>query len=137
MVPTIDYDVVKHLFKINDNHILKRYNSPLYNQLEYKNFSNKNIDYFKKINNPDEVEILFSGNCWVEIYDKNLKKLFFGLQKQNQTLIVSGTPPLKFIFGAPGNIKKMLYKGKNVDLNEFNPNKIATFSLPHKELIDD
>ena len=137
VVPTIDYDAVKHLFKINDNHILKVYNSPLYNKLEYKKFSNKDIDYFKKITNPDEVEILFSGNCWVEIYDKNLKKLYFGLQKQKQTLIVSGSQPLKFIFGAPGNVKKMFFKGKKVDLNKFNPNKVAKFSLPNEELIDD
>ena len=47
----------------------------------------------------------FSGDCWTEITDATGARLFFDLGRSGRTIAVSGTPPLRVLFGDSDNVE--------------------------------
>jgi cytoskeleton protein RodZ len=46
----------------------------------------------------------FSGDCWTEVTDASGSRLFFDLGRAGRTVNVSGTPPLRVLFGNISNV---------------------------------
>lgn len=51
------------------------------------------------------VTLRFSGDCWTEITDADGARLFFDLGRAGRRVSVSGTPPLRVLFGSYENVE--------------------------------
>ncbi|MBS0388255.1 MAG: DUF4115 domain-containing protein, partial [Proteobacteria bacterium] len=50
-----------------------------------------------------ELELVFSSECWVEVYDARGFRLFFGFGHAGTTQTLNGVPPFRFVLGnVPG-----------------------------------
>lgn len=76
-----------------------------------------------------DLQLTFSGDCWVDIRDANGKRLDTGIKKPGDVLNLDGTAPFKVVLGAPG-VVKMSYKGEPVDLSRYPVGKVARLKLP-------
>lgn len=50
------------------------------------------------------LELTFSGNCWTEVTDAQGDRLFFDLGSEGRSVRVSGTAPLRVLFGSYENV---------------------------------
>ena len=48
---------------------------------------------------PIELELRFSEDCWVEVYDANGESVFFGIGSAGSERSVTGAPPLRVLLG--------------------------------------
>ncbi len=48
---------------------------------------------------PDTVTLVLSYDCWIEIFDANNDKVFYGLARTGQTLVLAGTAPFSVLLG--------------------------------------
>lgn len=76
-----------------------------------------------------DLQLTFSGDCWVDIRDANGKRLDTGIKKTGDVLNLDGVAPYKVVLGAPG-VVKMSYKGEPVDLSGYPVGKVARLKLP-------
>ena len=66
----------------------------------------------------DEIEIRFSGECWLEIEDGVGVSIYADLNKPGDVLRVYGVAPFSMLLGR-ANVVTMLFNGEPVDLAEF------------------
>lgn len=50
------------------------------------------------------MELVFTGNCWTEVTDADGQRLFFDLGSEGRSVEVSGTAPLRVLFGSYANV---------------------------------
>jgi len=50
------------------------------------------------------LELAFSGNCWTEVTDADGQRLYFDLGSEGRNVVVSGTAPLRVLFGSYANV---------------------------------
>jgi len=77
----------------------------------------------------EPLELVFSGDCWVQIKDKYGKTLAIGVKKAGQVLKLRGEAPLAIKLGAPEQVR-INYAGDNIDLSTFREGRVAKFKLP-------
>lgn len=76
-----------------------------------------------------DLQLTFSGDCWVDIRDANGKRLDSGIKKTGDVLNLDGAAPFKVVLGAP-SVVKISYKGEPVDLSGYPVGKVARLKLP-------
>ena len=78
----------------------------------------------------DELELLFSDDCWVEVRGGDGELLHMDLERAGDTLTVTGDAPFAIILGyAPG--VRMTYNGDAVALGPHTRNRKAELVLGH------
>jgi cytoskeleton protein RodZ len=70
----------------------------------------------------------FSGPSWVEVRDKNGKKIHSQNNLPGTQQTVEGEPPLSLVIGSAPNVK-LTYKGQPVDLTAFTRADVARLTL--------
>ncbi len=50
------------------------------------------------------IDMVFSGDCWVEVTDRDGRRLFYGQGRQGQTISRVGSVPLRALFGDRNNV---------------------------------
>lgn len=76
----------------------------------------------------DILRLDMKDESWVEVYDAQGKRLYLGLAKSDDTIEVSGTPPLRVLLGyAPG--VNVTYDGKNINTIEHSRAGVAQFRV--------
>lgn len=74
------------------------------------------------------LELSFSGESWVEIYDARGMRLFFGFGHTGTTQSLNGAPPFRFVLGNVPAVALSL-GGAGVSLPEADPNARVHFTL--------
>ncbi|MDP2784018.1 MAG: DUF4115 domain-containing protein [Sulfurimicrobium sp.] len=74
------------------------------------------------------VLLSFSGTAWVEVRDKNGKKLYSQNNLAGTQQTVEGEPPLSLVIGSVPNVK-LTYKGQAVDLAAHTKADVARLTL--------
>lgn len=72
--------------------------------------------------------LAFSGPAWVEVRDKNGKKIHSQNNLAGTQQTVQGEPPLSLVIGSAPNVK-LTYKGQPVDLNAHTKADVARLTL--------
>lgn len=80
------------------------------------------------IGNAGLVKMKFSKDAWVEIRDKDGKRIFFQLNKAGSEQVVQGDPPLLLVVGNAANVS-IAYNGKPVDLTPSISMDVARLTL--------
>jgi len=76
-----------------------------------------------------DVQFVFSGDSWVNIFDATGERLAWGIKKSGYVMIITGQAPFKITLGKP-ELVAIEYKESAVDMTQFDPGNIAKFSLP-------
>ncbi len=76
----------------------------------------------------DRLEIRFQHDSWVEIYDRDEAKLYYGLAKGGVTVSVTGKPPLQVLLGYAEDVR-IEYNGKPFDPAPYIRRDVARFTL--------
>ncbi|SES67178.1 RodZ domain-containing protein [Thalassotalea agarivorans] len=71
----------------------------------------------------------FAGDCWVNIFDANGKRLAWGIKKGGYSMRINGAAPLSVTLGKPELVAIDL-DGQEVDMSQFGEGNIAKFTLP-------
>ncbi|MEW5943610.1 MAG: RodZ domain-containing protein [Pseudomonadota bacterium] len=74
------------------------------------------------------IKMVFSGDSWVEIRDKEGKKIFSQLNPGGTEQVVQGTPPFSLVVGSASNVR-LTYNGKPVDLAPYVKVEVARLTL--------
>ncbi len=75
-----------------------------------------------------KISMTFSGSSWVEVHDKNGKKLHSQNHEANSQAEFEGEPPFSLVIGQSPNVK-LSYKGLAFDLAPHTKGDIARFKL--------
>jgi cytoskeleton protein RodZ len=70
------------------------------------------------VDNDGRLVVEFSGDCWVEVRDRDGRTLVAGLRRAGETLDVAGDGPLQVVIGAVSAVSALRYSGETVDLGE-------------------
>lgn len=70
----------------------------------------------------------FAADSWVEVYDKNEKRLFTRVGKTGESVSVSGPGPLSFVIGNAAGVS-VEYQGRPYDFKRFVKGQVARFKL--------
>ena len=76
-----------------------------------------------------DLELSFTGDCWIDIRDANGRRLDTGIKKAGDVLKLDGNEPFRVVLGAP-SVVTMSYKGEPVDLSGYPAGKVARLKLP-------
>ena len=80
------------------------------------------------------LELVFSGESWVEVYDARGVRLFFGFGHAGTTQALSGAPPFRFVLGNVPAVALSL-EGAGVSLPEAAPGARVRFTLSSAGLV--
>jgi cytoskeleton protein RodZ len=80
------------------------------------------------------LELAFSGECWLEIYDARGVRLFFGFGHAGTTQNLSGVPPFRFVLGNVPAAALSL-EGAGVRLPDAAPDARVHFTLDAAGLV--
>lgn len=76
------------------------------------------------------LEMAFSDECWVQVTDSTGSRLVGSLQRNGDTIDVSGRVPIEVIVGAVDAIESIRFDGEPVDMSSFRVvNNRAEFTL--------
>lgn len=75
-----------------------------------------------------KLQLLFNGECWVEISDANGKTLAFGMYNVDETILLEGIVPISVKLGDP-SVVSVLFKDESYDMSRFKPQRTANFTL--------
>ncbi len=76
----------------------------------------------------DRLDIRFEHDSWVEIYDKEETRLYFGLAKAGQSVSVSGGAPIRVLLGYARDVQ-IMYNGELFDPAPHMREDVARFTL--------
>ena len=80
---------------------------------------------------PDQLELLFSDECWVEIEDAQIGLIYNDLNQANDVLTIYGTGPFKVLLGKATGVE-MFYNGGPFELEPFvGSDKTAKLTVPN------
>ncbi len=71
----------------------------------------------------------FKGDCWVNIYDANNKRIAWGVKKAGYVMTVEGQAPFLVTVGKP-ELTSIVFNDQAIDMSEYNNGNIAKFELP-------
>ena len=79
----------------------------------------------------DQLELLFSDECWVEIEDNQCGLIYNDLNRGSDVLTISGTGPFKVLLGKATGVE-MIYNGNALDLAPFvGRDRTAKLTVPN------
>lgn len=64
----------------------------------------------------DEIEIIFSGECWLEIVDAEGERVYSDLNSSGDIIRLRGLAPFELMFGN-ATVARLYYQGELIDLN--------------------
>ena len=79
-----------------------------------------------------QLQLQFSAECWVSVFDANGKRLAYNMQNTGQTLTLTGIGPLKVTLGDPAAVTASL-AGKPIDLSGYKQGQVARLTLTGSE----
>ena len=79
-----------------------------------------------------QLQLQFSAQCWVSVFDANGKRLAYNMQNSGQTLTLTGIGPLKVTLGDPAAVTASL-AGKPIDLSGYKQGQVARLTLTGSE----
>lgn len=65
------------------------------------------------------LEIVFEGDCWVQVSDSEGNRLVNSLQRNGDRIDVSGPAPLRVVIGAVDAVESIRFQGEPVDISGF------------------
>ena len=74
------------------------------------------------------LSLVFSGPAWVEVRDRNGKKIYAQTSPAGTTQLLEGEPPLTLAIGSAPNVT-LTYKGQPVDLAAYTKADVARLTL--------
>jgi cytoskeleton protein RodZ len=72
--------------------------------------------------------IRFPIESWVEVYDREEKRLYYNLAKPDSVVDVSGAPPIRILLGRTRGVT-VEFQGEPVDLAPFTERGVARLTL--------
>lgn len=72
---------------------------------------------------------VFSGDCWVNIYDATGERIAWGIKKSGYVMNISGQAPFTITLGKP-ELVSIEFESETVDMSQFSRGNIAKFNLP-------
>ena len=95
--------------------------------------SRLNIAEEQKQNEPSAImttaEFIFSGDCWVNIYDASGERIAWGIKKSGYVMKINGQAPFDITLGKP-ELVSITFAGEAIDMSQFSRGNIAKFNLP-------
>ncbi|TLU66765.1 DUF4115 domain-containing protein [Thalassotalea litorea] len=76
-----------------------------------------------------ELNFVFTGDCWVNIFDADGNRLAWGIKKNDYVMTLTGKPPFSVTLGKP-ELVQMTYQGEEISLAEFKVGQIAKLTVP-------
>ena len=74
------------------------------------------------------LELSFTLECWLEVYDHADERLFYGLAQPGDQLDLSGRGPVRLVLGNSEGVE-VRYNGTPVDFSAFTARGVARFSV--------
>jgi len=74
------------------------------------------------------LELSFTLECWLEVYDHADEQLFYGLAQPGDQLDLSGRGPIRMVLGNSEGVE-VRYNGTAVDFSAFTARGVARFSV--------
>jgi cytoskeleton protein RodZ len=71
----------------------------------------------------------FKGDCWVNIYDADNKRVAWGVKKAGYVMTVEGQAPFQVTVGKP-ELTSIIFNDLPIDMSSYNDGNIAKFTLP-------
>lgn len=81
------------------------------------------------VNSLSKAVFTFKGDCWVNIYDANNKRIAWGVKKAGYVMTVEGQAPFLVTVGKP-ELTSIVFNDQAIDMSEYNNGNIAKFELP-------
>ena len=82
----------------------------------------------------DEIEIIFSGECWLEIIDGDRQSVYSDLNRSGDILRIRGIAPFELLFG-DATVASLYYGGALIDLtSRTTRERTARIKLPASEV---
>lgn len=82
----------------------------------------------------DEIEIIFSGECWLEIIDGDRESVYYDLNRSGDVLRIRGIAPFELLFG-DATVASLYYGGALIDLtSRTTRERTARIKLPTIEV---
>lgn len=75
-----------------------------------------------------ELELVFSGDCWVEVRDATGTVLFANMKRIDERLNLSGVPPFRVLLG-DATVASVSYNGEIVNVNPSAENQSARITI--------
>lgn len=72
---------------------------------------------------------VFSGDCWVNIYDATGERIAWGIKKSGYVMNISGQAPFTITLGKP-ELVSIEFENETIDMSQFSRGNIAKFNLP-------
>jgi cytoskeleton protein RodZ len=66
-----------------------------------------------------QLEIVFTGDCWVQVSDAAGNRLASSMKRAGERLDVSGKAPLNVVIGAVDTVKTIRFQGEIVNIGDF------------------
>jgi len=82
----------------------------------------------------DEIEIIFSGECWLEVIDGDRESVYSDLNRSGDVLRIRGIAPFELLFG-DATVARLYYGGALIDLtSRTTRERTARIKLPALEV---
>lgn len=65
------------------------------------------------------LEIVFSGDCWVQVRDATGSRLASAMKRAGERLEISGVAPLEVVIGAVNAVESIRFQGEAVGMDDF------------------
>jgi len=75
-----------------------------------------------------KLSLVYSAECWTEVFDATGKRIAFGLYKDGRVLSLAGVAPFQLKLGDP-SVVEIQYQDQIIE-GEFTPGRSAQFSVP-------
>ncbi|OUS31301.1 hypothetical protein A9Q98_03250 [Thalassotalea sp. 42_200_T64] len=79
--------------------------------------------------NTDQLVFIFSGDCWVNIFDASGERLAWGIKKADYVMTLTGKAPFSITLGKP-ELVAIDYNQQAIDMSQFQQGQIAKFTWP-------
>ena len=76
----------------------------------------------------DRLQMSFSVECWLEVYDRDDERLFYGLAQPGEQLNLSGRGPIRVVLGNSDGVE-VRYNGTPIEFASFVTRGVARFSV--------
>jgi len=76
----------------------------------------------------DRLQMSFTVECWLEVYDRDDERLFYGLAQPGEQLSLSGRGPIRVVLGNSDGVE-VRYNGTPIEFSSFVTRGVARFSV--------
>lgn len=81
---------------------------------------------------PDQLEMRFSANCWVDVVDAEGNRVAYGTKQAGYVMQLTGKAPFVVTLGNPG-VVQISYNQQPFDMSALPAGRVAKFSIPESE----